>query len=109
MRSKYHNSRTAPSTAPSKVTFKDFLIFFLALVCAPIAVAVSDLLVICIAYGSNAYFRDGLRIVKYKPVTLSTGVEVPDRYATLGWMIAIIVWFLFVFLIRWALLGLAAC
>jgi hypothetical protein len=63
------------------------------LICVPLAGAIAEFIFICIVYGRDAYLRDGLRIVKFKPYTLSTGVIISDNLGTLAWAIFVFVFF----------------
>lgn len=64
----------------------------------PISTALGDMILICVKYGSQAYFREGLRIVKHKPYTLSTGVTLSENLSFLGFLIGTGLWMLLVIL-----------
>ncbi|MDB6109045.1 MAG: hypothetical protein JWR69_795 [Pedosphaera sp.] len=66
----------------------------------PVANAVGDMLLICAVYGRDAYFKEGLRIVKHKPFTLSTGIVFSQKLDQLGWLLDTVLWLGFVFLTR---------
>jgi len=53
---------------------------------------IGDMVLICMHYGSDAYFEQGLRIAKHKPYTLSTGVVLSSNLSTLGWFVDTCLW-----------------
>ena len=54
------------------------------LACAALGNFLGDMILICAVYGRQAYFEQGLRVVKHKPFTLSTGVVLSQHLDELG-------------------------
>src|SRR5260221_9267365 len=75
----------------------------IALVCAVLGNLVGDMILICAVYGREAYFDHGLRIVKHKPFTLSTGVVLSEHLNELGWLLSAILWLGLTILFVWIL------
>lgn len=73
--------------------WRNFVVFASAFVWSPISFMLGDMIFICAVYGSDAYFEDGLRLVKHKPETLSTGVKLSANRGTLEFFIVMAVWF----------------
>jgi hypothetical protein len=79
----------------------DRLVWFvlpLMVMCAPVANAIGDMILVCVVYGPDAYFKDGLRVMQHKPFTLSTGAVLSQELGGLGWFIDTAVWLGLVFL-----------
>jgi hypothetical protein len=57
-----------------------------------ISMSLGDMAFICLKYGHNAYFTEGLRFIRHKPFTLSTGVVISDNLATLAWLLSTAIW-----------------
>ena len=79
---------------PEKKTY-DRLVWFvpvLLFVCAPVANAIGDMVLVCAVYGPDAYFHHGLRVAKHKPFTLSTGAVLSKNLDVLGWVIDTALW-----------------
>ena len=53
-------------------------IAFLAVVMRFVSWPLRDCLLVCWVYGSDAYFRDGVRVVSGKPTIFSTGASAPQ-------------------------------
>jgi hypothetical protein len=53
-------------------------IAFLVAVIKFVAWPARDALLVCWVYGSDAYFRDGVRVVSAKPTMFSTGARAPE-------------------------------
>lgn len=84
------------------------LVWFVPLaiiLCSSLANFVGDMIFICFAYGPHAYFDQGVRIVKHKPYTLSTGAVLSDNLNFLGWFTDTVLWLGFVILFMYALVG----
>jgi hypothetical protein len=62
------------------------------LVAGALSMPLGDMAFICLKYGHNAYFTEGLRFIKHKPFTLSTGVVISDNLATLAWLLSTAIW-----------------
>jgi hypothetical protein len=60
------------------------------LACAALGNVIGDMILICGVYGRQAYFEQGLRIVKHKPFTLSTGVVLSQHLDEIGWLIDVV-------------------
>jgi hypothetical protein len=75
----------------------------IALVSAVLGNLVGDMILICAVYGPQAYFAQGLRIVKHKPFTLSTGVVLSEHLNEVGWLLSATLWLGLTILFVWIL------
>jgi hypothetical protein len=57
-----------------------------------LSMPLGDMAFICLEYGHNAYFAEGLRFIKHKPFTLSTGVVISDNLATFAFLLSAAIW-----------------
>ena len=51
-----------------------------------------DMVYICLKYGRQTWFAEGLRFVKHKPCTLSTGVVLSQNQDFVVWLVSAIIW-----------------
>ena len=79
-----------------------------ALVCAALGNFLGEMIFIFAVYGREAYFQRGLRIVKHKPFTLSTGIVLSNNLSFLCWLIDAVLWLVLIFLSMWILTGLVS-
>ncbi len=73
------------------------------LACAALGNFLGDMILICAVYGRQAYFEQGLRVVKHKPFTLSTGVILSQYLDELGFLIDAALWMGLTILSFWIL------
>jgi len=78
----------------------------LAFVCTLPATVIGDMILICWVYGPDAYFKQGLRLIKHKPSTLSTGVVLSSGLDQLSFVIISVLWAGFIILGMYLLMGL---
>ena len=52
-------------------------LIFLALMVTFVAFPIRNIVLVCWLHGRDGYFRDGIRVLKGKPTSLSTGELVP--------------------------------
>ena len=78
------------------------------LVCAAVGTVLGDMILICAVYGWQAYFEQGMRIVKHKPFTLSTGAVLSQHLNELGFLIDTVLWLGLTILFVWILTGVAS-
>lgn len=83
--------------------------FCLAFVILPFATYLGDVILVCIAYGSDGYFKQGLRIIKHNPLTVSNGAKISPGLGLLGWAIVVFIWISVVFLAKGLLRLFAHC
>jgi len=57
-----------------------------------VSMYLGDMAFICLKYGRRAYFADGLRFVKHKPYTLSTGEVLPQDTGFFAWLVSVAIW-----------------
>lgn len=90
---------------PDKQKYRRLVWFVppIALVCAAVGTFLGDMILVCAVYGREAYFEQGLRIVKHKPFTLSTGVVLSGHLNALGWLIDTALWLGLTVLCVWLL------
>lgn len=80
------------STEQRRVGWIGWSVLPISLVAGALSMTLGDMLFICLKYGHRAYYEEGLRIVKHKPYTLSTGVVLSSNLATMAWLIDITIW-----------------
>jgi len=74
---------------PRWITWSLLPILFVA---GALSMTLGDMAFICLKYGHNAYFAEGLRFIKHKPFTLSTGVIISNNLATLAMLLDTAIW-----------------
>ena len=79
----------ADSRYPRWITWSVLPIFY---VVGALSMPLGDMAFICLKYGHNAYFAEGLRFIKRKPFTLSTGVVLSQNLATLAMLLSTAIW-----------------
>jgi hypothetical protein len=85
----WHNGGMADGRYPRWITWSVLPILFVA---GALSMPLGDMAFICLKYGHNAYFAEGLRFIKHKPFTLSTGVVISENLATLAWLLSTVIW-----------------
>src|SRR5580765_7954349 len=80
----------------------------IALIAGAISIPLGDMAFICLKYGQRAYVTEGLRFVKHKPYTLSTGEVLSQDVGSLAWLVSTAIWLLLIFATVIALTRLSA-
>lgn len=80
---------------PTNDRKKEFPIWVTVVVvftCGVAANFLGDVIFVCLVYGPDAFFKQGVYIAKHKPYTLSTGAVLSDNLSTIGWALNGIIW-----------------
>src|SRR5690242_10279792 len=98
-----HICRMADGRYPRWITWSVLPILY---VVGQLSMPLGDMAFICLKYGHNAYFAEGLRFIKHKPFTLSTGVVISNNLATLAGLLSAAIWLALSFCAVGLLIGL---
>lgn len=81
-----------PAEHADKVGWIGWTTFAIGVIATGVSMYLGDVIFICLKYGRHAYFVEGLRFIKHKPYTLSTGEVLSQGVGSLIWLLSIAIW-----------------